>query len=111
MWSWFALLAVVFSAAAQTPPEPNLAPPDLAIGKKLFTSQCSLCHGVGGDGGRGPSLLRARLNHAPDDAALRAVIENGIPPEMPGAWQLSPREVTSMVAYVKSLGLVAVEKL
>jgi cytochrome c oxidase cbb3-type subunit 3 len=106
MWTWLAVLALAFHAAAQVTAEP-----DPAAGKKLFTSQCALCHGVAGGGGRGPSLVRAQLHHAPDDAALRGVIENGIPPEMPGAWQLSPREVASMAAYVKSLGSVAVEPL
>src|SRR5450432_1631307 len=106
MWSWFAAIALAAHAAAQVPSEP-----DLATGQKLFTSQCALCHGVAGGGGRGPSLTRAKLNHAEDDAALRGVIQNGIPPEMPGAWQLSPREAASVAAYVRSLGSVAAEPL
>lgn len=106
MWRWLAVSALAVRAAAQVPSEP-----DLAAGQKLFTSQCALCHGVAGGGGRGPSLTRAKLNHAADDAALREVIKNGIPPEMPGAWQLSPREVASTAAYVKSLGSVPAEPL
>jgi hypothetical protein len=38
------------------------------------------------------------LLKAPDDAALRRIIENGIAPEMPGAWQLHPREVGNVAA-------------
>src|SRR5438093_1092926 len=45
-------------------------------------------------------------------AALRGVIKNGIAgTEMPGAWQLHPREVESVAAYVRSLGTVAIEAL
>ncbi len=76
-------------------------------GEKLFVSQCALCHGITGNGGRGPALTRSKLDRAPDDEALHKVIENGIPPEMPGAWQLSPREVSAVAGYVRSLGQAA----
>jgi len=78
-------------------------------GKKIFDSQCALCHGQSGGGGRGPSLARPKLNKAPDDAALQRVISNGIEPEMPGAWQLNPHEVESVAAYVRSLGALPPE--
>jgi putative heme-binding domain-containing protein len=80
-------------------------------GRKIFESQCALCHGQTGTGGRGPSLHRPKLKHAPDDEALALVIAEGIPPEMPGAWQLTPREVMSVAAYVRSLGAIPPEKL
>ena len=85
---------------------------DVALGKRLYESQCSLCHGEDGRGGRGPSLAQPRLKHASDEAALRKVIASGIAgTEMPGAWQLSPREVESVAAYVLKLGKVAEENL
>jgi hypothetical protein len=64
------------------------AEPDAALGKRVFESQCALSHGQTG-GGCGPSLSRPTLNKAPDDAALGKVISGGIPPELPGAWQLN----------------------
>lgn len=85
--------------------------PDLTVGKKIFESQCALCHGQNGGGGRGPGLNRPKLNRAPDDAALREVISHGIPPEMPGSWQLTPREVVSVAAYVRSFGAAPQESL
>jgi putative heme-binding domain-containing protein len=97
------LLLAACVAYAQTP--------DPAVGKKIFESQCALCHGQTGGGGRGPNLNRPALKHAPDDAALRGVIVDGIPPEMPGAWQLHPHEVASVAVYVRSLGAVAPEVL
>jgi len=56
-------------------------------------------------------LHRPKLNKAPDDPALQKVISNGIVPEMPGAWQLSPHEVASVASYVRSLGSVPLEPL
>jgi len=84
---------------------------DTAAGKKIFESQCALCHGQTGTGGRGPSLNRAKLAKAPDDEALWKVISFGIEPEMPGAWQLNVREVHSVGAYVRSLGAIPAEAL
>jgi putative heme-binding domain-containing protein len=87
-------------------------PQDAAAGERLFDSQCALCHGIGGTGGRGPSLNRARLQRAGDPAALKRIITEGISgTEMPGAWQLSPREVEHLGAYVLSLSKVTAERL
>ncbi len=77
---------------------------EVAAGQKLFESQCAVCHGQNGTGGRGPALNQPKLSRAPDDSALAAVIAQGLGTEMPGAWQLSPREVTNVVKYVRSLG-------
>jgi cytochrome c oxidase cbb3-type subunit III len=100
-WLLSGLLAI--SAVAQVP--------DTAAGKKIFESQCALCHGQTGTGGRGPSLNRPKLARAPDDEALWKVISNGIEPEMPGAWQLNVHEVYSVGAYVRSLGAMPPEVL
>ncbi len=84
---------------------------DLATGKKIFESQCALCHGQTGTGGRGPSLNRPKLARAPDDEALALLIGQGVEPEMPASWQLNPREVISVAAYVRSLGTLPAEVL
>lgn len=101
MLSRYVLLLVCTGACAQ----------DLAVGRRIFESQCALCHGQTGGGGRGPGLNRPALKHAPDDAALRNVISQGIDPEMPGAWQLHPQELVSVAAYVRSLGAMKPETL
>jgi putative heme-binding domain-containing protein len=104
MWRWMFALALAGHAAAQ-------APPDSAVGRKIFESQCALCHGQTGGGGRGPALNRPKLSRAPDDAALRSLISEGIPPDMPASWQLHKSEVANLAVYVRSLGALAPEKL
>jgi len=104
---WTPTLFIIGAALAQTPDPID----DPILGKRLFESQCALCHGQTGGGGRGPNLHRPQLNKAPDDASLRKVISQGIRPEMPGAWQLSPREVKSVAAYVRTLGSIPLEPL
>lgn len=95
-------------AWAQSPHE---AVPDVALGKRIFESQCAVCHGQGGTGGRGPALTHPKLSKAADEESLVKAIAQGIPPEMPGSWQLSVREVASVAKYVRGLGAVAPEKL
>jgi cytochrome c oxidase cbb3-type subunit 3 len=73
-------------------------------GESLFRIQCAPCHGLQGEGGRGPSLAVSRLARAPDDVALANVISLGIPgTQMPGT-RMTADENRQLVAYVRSLG-------
>ncbi len=75
-------------------------------GRRLYLSQCSACHGMDGEGGRGPSLNRPRLVQAPDDEALYRVIRYGIEgTEMPRTW-LSPEKIRAVMRQVRGLGRV-----
>ena len=111
---WFACL---MELGAQTPPTQSkqpthFSPQDLARGKQLFEAQCALCHGTQGTGGKGANLVTPTLNHAADDEALFAVIQDGIPnTEMAGTWQMTDREIWLVAAYVRSLGRIDVIKL
>jgi cytochrome c oxidase cbb3-type subunit III len=103
------LFGSVMLAAAwpvRVPSDKKAARADVAAGKKLFERHCALCHGIDGKGGRGPSLNRARLAHAPDDAALKAVIADGIPPSMPEGWLFDANDLANLAAYVRSLSKI-----
>ena len=91
----------------RAPSEKKAVRADAAAGKKLFERYCALCHGIDGKGGRGPSLNRARLAHAPDDVALKALISDGIPPVMPEGWLFDDSDLANLVAYVRSLGKIS----
>jgi metallo-beta-lactamase class B len=85
---------------------------DIDGGKQLFNGMCVECHGAGGAGGDAPSLNRARLMHAPTDAALVKILENGIPnTNMPRIRRFTDTEMRQLVAYIRSLGRVAEVKL
>jgi len=82
------------------------SPVDGSRGERLYLSQCAMCHGQKGEGGRGPTLARPKLLHAPDDNALRGVIRGGIPGAgMPGS-ALIEAEIRDLIAYVRMLGRV-----
>ena len=101
---------VAFAAGTEPKVKLPTSRADLLNGEKLFSVHCVRCHGPKGVGGRGPLLTRARLTHAPDDAALINVLEDGIRgTEMPGAGAMSDREIRQVAAYVRSLGKVPVQ--
>ena len=68
------LLAAMFPSAAQDAAPENriaqLSPEDIKQGKSLFQAHCALCHGIGGTGGRGPSLRVGSMGRVSDDKAL-----------------------------------------
>lgn len=106
---WALLLAPCVLAAQATPdPIATQTSEDLVRGRRLFESQCAVCHGMTGTGGRGANLAQPRLRRAPDNRALFAVIQNGVDgTEMPEAWQMTDREVWQVAGYVRSLGSTA----
>ena len=84
---------------------------EMEQGKRLFESQCGSCHGPLGNGGKGANLAQPQLRRATDDQALLTIIRRGIPgTEMPGSF-LTPSQVSSIAAYVKTLGHVEVEEI
>jgi putative heme-binding domain-containing protein len=97
------------------PPTPSLqasaTDADTKAGKYLFEQHCAVCHGIEGKGGRGPGLNRVQLAHAPDDAALKSVISDGIPPDMPASWFLTDDDVANVAAFVRSLSKIPSEPL
>jgi putative heme-binding domain-containing protein len=81
---------------------------DVQAGKVLFGHLCVTCHGQDGAGGAGPPLNRAKLVNAPDDAALRTIIADGIPNRgMPRVRRTLEGEQRQLIAYVRSLGRTA----
>lgn len=102
------LLFTAAVACAADSPFAKLTSDDLGRGKRLFEAQCSVCHGITGNGGKGANLAVAKFKRAPDDAALLEVVRNGIPDsEMPAAWWMSDGESLQVAYYVRSLGRVA----
>jgi putative heme-binding domain-containing protein len=82
---------------------PRTTPEDVAAGAKTFRSHCSPCHGLRGEGGRGPNLAGGRFSHGSSDLELFTNISEGIPDtDMPGIFYSADR-VWQVVAYVRSL--------
>src|SRR5262245_13577123 len=93
----FSSMAIALLLAAP-PPAAAQDQADLEAGRQLFNGMCVECHGAGGAGGEGPSLNRARLLHAPTDAALINILTNGIPnTAMPRIRRFTDNEMRQLV--------------
>jgi cytochrome c oxidase cbb3-type subunit III len=98
------LVLLSFQCAAEKQPAPD-------VGEKLFLAHCVVCHGPKGDGGKGTNLAQPRLPRAPDDEALARIITFGIPgTEMP-LTRMTPQQLASVIAHVRSLGRMPGETL
>ena len=102
------LLAVfVVGGAAQAPRGNPLAGDPRAVeeGRVAFRGSCSLCHGIKGEGGRGPDLTIGAYTGANADRTLFDIISNGVAgTEMAGfASRFESDDIWRLVAYVRSI--------
>ena len=103
--AWAALTLTAAAQAEETPTtrNPRTSPADVAAGAKTFRSHCAPCHGLNGEGGRGPNLASGVFFHGSSDLDLLNNISDGIPgTEMPGLFY-SPDRVWQVVAHLRSL--------
>jgi putative heme-binding domain-containing protein len=77
---------------------------DINSGKALFRSNCAFCHGVTGEGGRGPTLIGAHVAQNTSDAALKTIVRQGIPgTSMPAFDSIDGDDLDKLVAHIRSL--------
>jgi putative heme-binding domain-containing protein len=95
--------ALVLVGQTENVRNPRTTAQDIAAGAKTFRSHCAECHGLKGEGGRGPNLTEGNFYHGSSDAELLKNISDGIAgTEMPGLFY-SPDRVWQVIAYVRSL--------
>ena len=95
------MLTTVPLAAQQS--NPRTTPTDAAAGAKIFRSHCADCHGLKGEGGKGPNLSSGIYYHGSSDASLFRNITDGIPgTPMPGAF-FSADQIWQVVTHLRAL--------
>lgn len=88
------------------------APKDLNYGKILYRSRCGTCHGDTGEGGIGPSLNQQEFLALASDEFLYKTIAHGRENTAMISWSsLSAREMSGVIAYVKSWRKVPLKRL
>src|SRR5437763_16085023 len=88
----------------QPAPDPQAAATaeHITAGKRIYDSQCALCHGMGGVAGRGPALTSPKLRRAANGQELIEVIVQGVGGTgMPSFWFLGEKPVFHVAAYVR----------
>lgn len=72
----------------------------LEQGKALFRSNCAFCHGLTGQGGRGPNLVGLERS----DDEIKKVIRDGVPGStMPAFSGFEQDDLTNIVAFILNL--------
>ena len=113
------LIAAAFAAEPPAPemraegdaPSPYIGDPTaIRAGKESYQLVCSGCHGVTGEGGRGPNLVTAPGIQKASDQELFGVIKDGIPgSDMPPS-PLEEERIWQVAAYVRSLSAPAIRQ-
>ena len=82
---------------------PRTSSKDVAAGGRIYRSHCAECHGLNGEGGRGPDLTLGVFRHGAEDEDLLNTIMDGIQgTEMPGIY-MEEQQAWQIVSYVRSL--------
>jgi cytochrome c oxidase cbb3-type subunit 3 len=77
----------------------------LESGKNTFTTNCTPCHGMKGEGTVGPNLTDDNWIHGGGINNIFATIKNGVPAKGMISWQslLNPKKIQEVASYVISL--------
>src|SRR5215469_16823258 len=75
---------------------------NIQAGYRLYSAQCSLCHGGNGDGVAGINLARQQFRRVSTDADIRRTVTNGIAAAGMPPFQFQPAELDAITAYIRS---------
>ena len=75
----------------------------IAYGKRRFGQRCAFCHGGGGRGAKGPSLIVGKFKRGACNADIIENIASGIPGTQMGAFgdKLGFDEIMMILAYMR----------
>jgi putative heme-binding domain-containing protein len=82
---------------------PEYSQADIAYGARLYSGQCTTCHGPAGDGVAGVDFRTGRFRNATTDQDLFRVIANGIPGTGMLGFRFDQPELTGIVAYLRNI--------
>lgn len=97
------LLITLATVLTAQPRNPHDTPAGAAAGARIFRSHCADCHGLNGEGGKGPRLNTGVYYHGSSDQALFSTVSNGIPGTPMPAQFFSADQIWHVVAHLRSL--------
>lgn len=103
----FSAALMLAGCAAQSPAVPNgpdgKPDPVLALGRDVFGSRCSNCHGSSGGGGTGPRLAGTVEDTFPDPVDQASVVSDGRNNMPSFGGTLSGAEIEAVVRYTREV--------
>lgn len=78
---------------------------DIAGGQKLFTANCTACHGAAGQGTVGPNLTDDYWLHGGEVNKVFSTIKYGVPEKGMKSWKddFSPKQIAQLASFIKTL--------
>jgi len=75
---------------------------EIDTGARLYSSQCSTCHGPNGDRISGIDLRRGQFRRVVTDDDLMRIVTTGVPAAGMPPFAFQPAELTGIVAYIRA---------
>jgi cytochrome c oxidase cbb3-type subunit III len=100
-----ALILIAPLAAPRAAPQEHIgqyAQADIIRGAQLYTAQCSVCHGLTGNGVGTVDLRRGTFRTAVSDNDLKRVIQSGVPASGMPPFKLDEPELTALLAFIRA---------
>jgi putative heme-binding domain-containing protein len=89
-------------SGAQTAQDHQYTSADIEAGSRLYSNQCTLCHGPNGDGVNGIDLRRGVFRRSVSDEDLGRVMTIGIASAGMPSFKFQPQEVTAVIAFIRA---------
>lgn len=100
----FLLAAAVAWPASAQQHAGSATPADVEAGARLYSANCTACHGANGDSLAGVDLRRGPFRRGTSDEDLTRTITKGIPGTAMVPVKLSESETSQIIAYLRSMG-------
>ena len=105
-FSWICAFALLFPATeradAQASGDHQYTSADIEAGSRVYTSECALCHGIGGGDVDGVNLRLGRFRSSVSDDDLREIITTGLSNARMPAFDLRSDELDGIIAYIRA---------
>src|SRR2546422_10630315 len=96
------VLVVLFFLAVPLLTQHAFTPEEIAEGGPLFQSNCTGCHGTGGDQVPGVALMSGKFRRATSDDEVAGIIRKGVPGTAMQPFNFTEPQPGMIVAYLKS---------
>jgi putative heme-binding domain-containing protein len=95
--AWFLTAASILPAQIE----------EVIEGERLFQASCAVCHGPEGNAVPGIDFAQGRFKRAANDEDIEQFLANGIPGTAMPPFDLKPRQVSWLIAYLRSMRVIA----
>lgn len=95
--------AAASPSAGQSAQDHQYTSADIEAGARIYSGQCSLCHGPNGDAVSGIDLRRGRFRRVVSDEDVARVIRTGVSESgMPSFASLRAEDINALVAFIRA---------